>query len=338
MGSVRCVAVQHREDNIRAWRESVRKLDVETSLEKWLSLLVPPAVSVMIYREPSSKLFGTLHYWRKKSYTRRNTIPVCVLFSYLSREGKLGKCASNAAKSRLRTRERKRNDIYFELSQIIFISQVSLQQVIDQNNFCGGVILNEYYILTCAHCIFEMDISLFTVVVGTTDLRLPYARYFPESSYIHERYNVSDSLINDIATIKVKTPFVFSSLVSPVVLPQQDEIVKAGATAVVSGYGRIKLNGERTKGLHIASVTITDQANCKAIYKRGRKIIYDTQICTNEPTVVKGSCLGDSGGPLTVDGKLVGLISWSVSCGNTRFPTIYTRVSSYINWISEHTM
>lgn len=37
-------------DNIRAWRESVRKLDVETSLEKWLSLLVPPAVSAMIYR------------------------------------------------------------------------------------------------------------------------------------------------------------------------------------------------------------------------------------------------------------------------------------------------
>lgn len=37
-------------DNIRAWRESVRKLDVETSLEKWLSLLVPPAVSSMIYR------------------------------------------------------------------------------------------------------------------------------------------------------------------------------------------------------------------------------------------------------------------------------------------------
>jgi secreted trypsin-like serine protease len=50
--------------------------------------------------------------------------------------------------------------------------------------------------------------------------------------------------------------------------------------------------------------------------------------------------LGDSGGPLLVvnsgDNKnyLVGLTSFGFGCG-TSFPSIYTRVSSYIDWIEE---
>lgn len=44
---------------------------------------------------------------------------------------------------------------------------------------------------------------------------------------------------------------------------------------------------------------------------------------------------GDSGGPLVVNGKLVGLVSWAKACSLTDYPTVYTRVSSYINWIKE---
>lgn len=45
---------------------------------------------------------------------------------------------------------------------------------------------------------------------------------------------------------------------------------------------------------------------------------------------------GDSGGPLTVDGKLVGLVSWSAGCGAIKYPGVYTRVPSYIDWISKY--
>lgn len=41
---------------------------------------------------------------------------------------------------------------------------------------------------------------------------------------------------------QVKTPFVFSSRVYQVALPKQDQIVKTGATAVVSGFGRLSVN------------------------------------------------------------------------------------------------
>ncbi|XP_032686019.1 trypsin-7-like [Odontomachus brunneus] len=215
--------------------------------------------------------------------------------------------------------------------------QVSLQTIASQHNFCGGVILNEYYVLSCAHCMLEKDVNLLMAVVGTVDLRLPYATHLLESSYVHEKYNRSDSWINDIALIKVKTPFVFSFLVYPVVLPRQDEIVKADSTAVVSGYGRLQ-GDEKTKELHIVNIKIVDQDYCKAAYQQrpSHHIIYDTQICANDPTMKKGSCKGDSGGPLTVDGKLVGLVSWSAGCGAIKYPGVYTRVPSYIDWISKY--
>ncbi|KAL0111983.1 hypothetical protein PUN28_013307 [Cardiocondyla obscurior] len=61
--------------------------------------------------------------------------------------------------------------------------------------------------------------------------------------------------------------------------------------------------------------------------------VYSTQVCAYDPSVEKGSCHGDSGGPLTVGGKLVGLVSWANGCASTSYPTVYTRVVSYLDWI-----
>lgn len=43
---------------------------------------------------------------------------------------------------------------------------------------------------------------------------------------------------------------------------------------------------------------------------------------------------GDSGGPLTLGGKLIGLVSWANGCASTSYPTVYTRVVSYLDWIA----
>lgn len=44
----------------------------------------------------------------------------------------------------------------------------------------------------------------------------------------------------------------------------------------------------------------------------------------------------DSGGPLSVDGKILGVVSFSTNngCINNDFkPQVYTKVSAYIDWI-----
>ncbi|XP_029163067.1 trypsin-1-like [Nylanderia fulva] len=210
--------------------------------------------------------------------------------------------------------------------------QVSLQYFITGRLFCGGIILNQQYVLTAAHCMNHENIELVKVVVGS-DLKQPHAVHFIESVYIHKKY---DLLRNDIALIKLKTPLKFSTLVSPVVLPKQNETVIANSRAIVSGYGAESYNGIETDKLKVASIRIADQAYCKSMYWRFKQPIFDTNICAYEPTVEKGSCQGDSGGPLTVDGKLVGIVSWGYGCSDRVYPAIYTRVSSYVNWIKKH--
>lgn len=48
------------------------------------------------------------------------------------------------------------------------------------------------------------------------------------------------------------------------------------------------------------------------------------------------SSQGDSGGPLFCRGRLQGLVSFSfMLCGDSRFPDVYTRISTYVSWVRD---
>ncbi|XP_012242206.1 chymotrypsin-2 [Bombus impatiens] len=211
--------------------------------------------------------------------------------------------------------------------------QVSLQVAKIMFHFCGGSILNERYVITAAHCVTALPVELVVVVAGVVDLRMPTSKHQIETAYVHENYNATDAYANDIALIKVKKPFVKSSLVSFVPMPSPGEIAKTNAPAIVSGFGTLTYEGKMTKLLHWVDIEVADQNYCNRMYKN---VIHNTQLCAYDNTTVKGHCDGDSGGPLTVNGKLHGIVSWSKNCANVVYPSVYTRVSSYLNWINKH--
>lgn len=69
-------------------------------------------------------------------------------------------------------------------------------------------------------------------------------------------------------------------------------------------------------------------------------LFHNTNIITQQYLVITMCLLfilqGDSGGPLTVDGVLVGLVSWALGCARVSYPTVFTRVSEYIDWIEKN--
>ncbi|KAG7197998.1 hypothetical protein KM043_016223 [Ampulex compressa] len=216
-----------------------------------------------------------------------------------------------------------------------FPYQVSLQIINSEHHFCGGSILNEDYVITAAHCLTSKDPENIMVIAGTHDLRYSHTTHRVENIIIHEKYNRSDSWINDIALLKVQDPFVKSALVSFIRLPNPMDVVEANDVATVSGFGRLWFNGMRTKRMHWVNIFIADQKYCENMYKP-KNNIYKTQICAYDPTAVRGACKGDSGGPLTVDKKLVGIVSWSKNCADIKYPSVYTRVVYYLDWIKQH--
>ncbi len=53
----------------------------------------------------------------------------------------------------------------------------------------------------------------------------------------------------------------------------------------------------------------------------------------------KGICFGDSGGPLqcNMNGQwtYIALSSWTTRCGLKSFPSVFTRLTQYIDWIQD---
>ncbi|XP_036138603.1 trypsin-1 [Monomorium pharaonis] len=214
--------------------------------------------------------------------------------------------------------------------------QVSLQYKDSSFHFCGGSILNDYYVITAAHCVYGENANEIKVVAGTINLIDPKSQHNVVRIILHEEYDENNSWINDIALLKVRNPFIESANIGHVLLPSKD--FETDDTAVVSGWGNLWQGGPSTTKLQRVNIRIANQFYCKFMYNIIGGNVYSTQVCAYNPSSEKGSCQGDSGGPLTVDGQLIGLVSWAYGCASTVYPTVYTRVISYLDWIKDHTV
>lgn len=76
-----------------------------------------------------------------------------------------------------------------------------------------------------------------TALSGTNNLREEGSRHQVVEITVHEKYDPADSYVNDIAVVRVETPFVFDANTAPVVLPAQNEESAPGAKGTLVGWG-----------------------------------------------------------------------------------------------------
>lgn len=113
------------------------------------------------------------------------------------------------------------------------------------NPTCGGVIIGNDLVLTVAHCVEYFSANQISVIGG----KHWHAETGENEQYrdvvsltIHESYDWVD-LVNDIAILRVDTPFEFNQYVRPVPLPAF--MHETTAEMVVTGWGAIHQNGTR---------------------------------------------------------------------------------------------
>jgi uncharacterized repeat protein (TIGR01451 family) len=160
---------------------------------------------------------------------------------------------------------------------------------------------------------------------------------------VHPNYNSGATFNNDIALVKVTTPFTLNSTVSTIVpLTTEDgSLANPGVTATVTGWGTTSSGGSDSDVLLQVEVPIVSTADCNSSssYNGG---VTAQMICAGFiDDGGKDSCQGDSGGPLVVadgnDWRLAGVVSWGSGCASPRFPGVYTRVSEMTDFINQHT-
>ncbi|XP_068083831.1 trypsin-3 [Anabrus simplex] len=206
--------------------------------------------------------------------------------------------------------------------------QLSFQ--VDGKHSCGASVIDAQWALTAAHCVYVALDGSVTIRAGSSYRERGGSVHETEEIFVHPLYN-STTVDYDIALIKVASPFLLSNDIQVIPLPSQNDDVSEGATAVVTGWGHTSEGGNDSVILQEVYVPILSQTECQGLYD-GK--ITDSMICAGYLDGGKDSCQDDSGGPLAVEGILVGVVSWGNGCGRPLNPGVYARVSAVRDWIS----
>ncbi|EAT40039.1 AAEL008217-PA, partial [Aedes aegypti] len=212
-----------------------------------------------------------------------------------------------------------------------FPYQVALVISFNQGSgLCGGSIISNNYVLTAAHCVQGAS--------GGTALSIVFEL---DGITIHPEYT-SNTIRNDVATIRLTNSIVFNDRVRPIRLPSSTDVrTFSGRIATVSGFGRTSDTSPNTSAVVFFTTNpIITFANCLDQWSNAVHVIQSQNICLSG-NGGRSSCNGDSGGPLTVqeDGESlqVGIVSFgsSAGCAIGR-PSVYARVTHFLDWILEN--
>ncbi|XP_020812653.1 lectizyme [Drosophila serrata] len=213
------------------------------------------------------------------------------------------------------------------------------------SHFCAGSLIRSDIILTAAHCLTYKEATAVVGLFSRSSKENTQSRVYKQSqTIVHEKYGGGVGPY-DIGLIKLDKPFDLnvvardgSNPVGVISLPSLN--YNAAGPGTLYGWGRDN-SGYLPNTLNKLDLNIIEYDQCKAELPASAPVA-ESNVCSFTAKTADGACNGDSGGPLVRnDGRgveQVGIVSWGYTpCATTQYPSVYTRISSYLEWIEENT-
>ncbi|XP_015280520.1 PREDICTED: trypsin-like [Gekko japonicus] len=209
-------------------------------------------------------------------------------------------------------------------------------------NYCGGVLINKYWVVTAGHCHEWQDSGpvgrndngfrrTITVFLGAHTLwKRGGAQITHAVEAIRHAAFEPMSLKNDIMLLRLDPPAVLGGRVRPI--PMAGWCAPVGTKCVVSGWGATSIPEVKyTRNLQCVEVMVLPKTVCRNAY--GANFI-NSEICAGAIKGGRDACQGDSGGALVCNGVLHGLVSWGDErCAVENRPGVYTEICKFRGWI-----
>jgi len=194
------------------------------------------------------------------------------------------------------------------------------------DQYCGGVLLNRYHVLTAGHCTSEETAQEISIFVGRVDLR--------ESGEVVQVSSVHTLPCFDAEMATCDFAILF--LNQPVTSVEDFALVAPGTPnpgvhVTILGWGRTSEGGSKSPVLMEAQEPVWSLADCRA---RHPNWFTDDMICAGYLEGGVATCNADSGGPaMGGDIFVAGVNSWGVGCGDRNEPDYFAAVQrKHLDW------
>lgn len=177
-------------------------------------------------------------------------------------------------------------------------------------HYCGGSIIRQNWIATASHCFGVCGEGLKCAVRYATRNKVNQGRTAPIRIFVsHPKHDPDVSALDSNYDVGlIEAPLILDQLAQPI--PIGDVDVPLYGVMSTSGFGWIK-NANNSCSLDLKSTELK-RVKCPML-------LAPTFICTLG--VNTNPCHGDSGGPLTYKGKLVGVTGFGANIPSNEPPT-----------------
>lgn len=170
------------------------------------------------------------------------------------------------------------------------------------------------------------------IVVGSIYLNMGGVTYSSSKLISHPDFHPFLD-VHDIGLIQVNGRISYSNEIRSITLAN-NKTVPVDLPYFASGWGlQHQSSTAYSNTLQFVVLKSISLRKCQKMYPDHK--IYKEQICTLSD-FEEGICEGDVGGPLTYRESLYGISSSYYPCG-IDFPDVFTKVSTYRNWIRKVT-